>query len=736
MVATWADIQRLAADLQRAQLAHGADRLSDANCVEIISKLIDNGSIEVVFTVDRKDYITKKHLLTEIKLQCASAGGRIPITELAAKLKIDFNAAKQGCENLLSQSDEYLISHDELIAIEYVDDLCQKLNELLAETGKLSILSLTKSWNAPIQFLNQYVFSEVGNKIKAQRDNDLLYTNDFVDAQCRKLRAILVASSGHPSSLSTFFERMDITESLFFMLVNRLSTQNQLCGAISGPKNSLKSLYIPNNYEKRAREYVLNRLKFERWILNNDLKRLHFPEPQDAVKKMFADDKNIKLVYLRSQIITEDLYQEFYSFIVEKLEKDMYCNLEELSTGDHHIESTDFDLICTRFFKDHPKKDWVRIEHTLLIYDRALLQKAVDLLRESIKRKAVEASPKVFQGLKELHSSSGKKTVEDNDDDWKSGGKGGKKKGGGKKGGKKAAADETLPDTSHLYTIPKGELEKDIKALKLIPGFESEIYREIAPTLDAIYRQEIEAQFTASSSKDEKQAIQEKQKQIQQLYDSFCWHEEAAKSFTGALSGDLVNYLLKTVGNEIAITVLSLFVDIPGDHTQPLSSKVRNENINSISDKNVQKEITELFEGLNDVGKFHNAVRSLDACSIFIKPPEKNSKTQYLNKYTEDHKEMIRNSSNAAETLLLIVICIVAKKANLAVRASGKFVAPITNQLVDLCAQADDPISQDVVDQILAAMPLVVKYIQGKIDESGKENLNEILKNLENIVLN
>ena len=108
----------------------------------------------------------------------------------------------------------------------------------------------------------------------------------------------------------------------------------------------------------------------------------------------------------------------------------------------------------------------------------------------------------------------------------------------------------------------------------MIPGFEDDIYREIAPTLDAIYKQEIETHFTASSSKDEKQAIQEKQKQVQQLYDSFYWHEEAAKAFTGALSGDLLNYLLKTLGNEIAVTVLSLFVDIPGDHSQTLNTKV------------------------------------------------------------------------------------------------------------------------------------------------------------------
>ena len=149
----------------------------------------------------------------------------------------------------------------------------------------------------------------------------------------------------------------------------------------------------------------------------------------------------------------------------------------------------------------------------------------------------------------------------------------------------------------------------------------------------------------------------------------------------------------------------------------------------------MQKEITEVFDSLNDISRFHNAVRSLDACSIFIKPPDKNSKTQYLKKYIDNCKEMIRNSTNAAETLLLIVICIVGKKANVALRASGKFVAPITNQLVELCNQAGDPISQEVVDKILAAMPLVVKYIQGKISDDEKDRLNELLKELESIVL-
>lgn len=71
----------------------------------------------MVFTVDGKEYITKKHLLTELKLECGAAGGRIPFVDLATNLRIDLSAVRQGVQNLLKESDEYLVSQDELIAV-------------------------------------------------------------------------------------------------------------------------------------------------------------------------------------------------------------------------------------------------------------------------------------------------------------------------------------------------------------------------------------------------------------------------------------------------------------------------------------------------------------------------------------------------------------------------------------------------------------------------------------------
>lgn len=71
----------------------------------------------MIFTVDGKEYITRRHLLTQIAFECDGSGGRIPIVDIASNLRIDLHAAKEGIEQLLTESDRYLVSQDELIAL-------------------------------------------------------------------------------------------------------------------------------------------------------------------------------------------------------------------------------------------------------------------------------------------------------------------------------------------------------------------------------------------------------------------------------------------------------------------------------------------------------------------------------------------------------------------------------------------------------------------------------------------
>lgn len=128
---TWADIQRLAADLQRVQSTDSAKkydyhqlfsvfiqfRLSEANCVEIVSTLINSGAINVVVTTNGKEYVTRKHLVTEVKNECIAAGGRIGITDLVPILRIDLDYIETAATTLITeQPDEFVMCAGEIVS--------------------------------------------------------------------------------------------------------------------------------------------------------------------------------------------------------------------------------------------------------------------------------------------------------------------------------------------------------------------------------------------------------------------------------------------------------------------------------------------------------------------------------------------------------------------------------------------------------------------------------------------
>ena len=66
-------------------------RLSERNCIEIINKLIDLGMINVLHSIDGKEFITHKHLEKEIYDELYVHEGRINIVQLQTLLNIDIS---------------------------------------------------------------------------------------------------------------------------------------------------------------------------------------------------------------------------------------------------------------------------------------------------------------------------------------------------------------------------------------------------------------------------------------------------------------------------------------------------------------------------------------------------------------------------------------------------------------------------------------------------------------------
>ena len=62
----WEEVRKLAANFQLLQATAGSNKLSDRNCIELVTRLIRTGQIDVVYTLDGKEYVTPKHLEKEI----------------------------------------------------------------------------------------------------------------------------------------------------------------------------------------------------------------------------------------------------------------------------------------------------------------------------------------------------------------------------------------------------------------------------------------------------------------------------------------------------------------------------------------------------------------------------------------------------------------------------------------------------------------------------------------------
>ncbi len=63
----WDVVKQLAAEFQKVQASTGAQKLSDRNCVEVVSKLVAMGLLTVLHTVDGKEYLTPQQLEREIR---------------------------------------------------------------------------------------------------------------------------------------------------------------------------------------------------------------------------------------------------------------------------------------------------------------------------------------------------------------------------------------------------------------------------------------------------------------------------------------------------------------------------------------------------------------------------------------------------------------------------------------------------------------------------------------------
>ncbi|KAK5969834.1 hypothetical protein GCK32_008146 [Trichostrongylus colubriformis] len=452
MAATWADIQRLVSDLQRVQLSQSSKKLSEANCVEVVSKLIQRSLINVVFTRDGHSYITQKHLATEVRNECVALGGRAPLTDIATSLNVDLEHVERIAQQLAAENTEFKISGGELFADEYVTNLQNGLRTLLAEHGCQTLSSLCKHWNLSQELLRSLLLDHLPADFSGVIEGDTIFTQEYLDAHKNLLRAILSAIT-KPVPISMIQARTGLPSARFWVAFDTLTAENEVPGRLTGSRSSPSCTYVPHIHDQ----------------LKLGLSEGGVGSKNGQVEQIIKQDNHDgKIHALPSMLLSESLLQQCITAVEEAVRASDVCDVQsELQSLAIPFDDADLIAISEQVAS---KGDALHSAGTHVFSDR-MLSKTIERLGDRIDTWAKEVMSRMEQ---ERKGPQQQKKVVETDNDWGDTKKGGGKKKGGKGGGgggKAAKSAGTARDepSATVIGVPSETLEEWVIATEAVP---------------------------------------------------------------------------------------------------------------------------------------------------------------------------------------------------------------------------------------------------------------------------
>ncbi|KAL7070925.1 hypothetical protein ACQ4LE_010149 [Meloidogyne hapla] len=780
---SWADIQRLAADLQRVQLAESnKQRLTESNCVEVVSMLISMGFIDLVISSDGKEYVTRKHLQTECANECLAAGGRISLTDLASQLNVNLDHIIGAVNHLVrqineddeeenvSKANDFVICAGELIHRDFINGLCTKLNEQLEELGTISMLQLTRQWELPTELLNQHILTELGTgRLSAIRFEDYLCTTRYINTLKGKFRAILIGLT-KPCPLTEIHSYLAVSESFFFLLLNELNDQGKMPGKLLGTKNSIKSLYVPYIHEGMAKQFVLQRLAAEHFIECSIMKRLSISiEPITFFRELLPSTEFNDLLFWPSVVLSESLLWKECDLLAKNLLHSInFCLIEDILPIKLISVLNDSDYLkIVEILQKSWNEGYLRTtnDHRVIFEHSKLLSNWLKSIEEFIHERAIKDAPELrlaqlnaaISIQKQLNKEEKKQQKED---DWEmekpsKGGKGAKKgRSGGSshqpsssgRGKQKSTTESTKDLLSSVSPFTSDELFIELERChssidfqipdtlreEMADDFIAEVNNFYKRFVTEIWEQQLH-QTTAEEQQAQRQAYEERLNKIADEYAAICLFERGADYFENdQLANDLKIYLLRSLCTELSNSLLYTISDpnlLQQQSPTILNSKQRDHLIDSLESIEIQKCSRQLFNSLDTLEQFHESFQRLTAMTgLMLKHPDKKERVQRLSLFGKELNKQMFECKDSPTTLLLTVILCFQLYYGIAIHASGKFVSP----LIHFLSTGTSAIPPDLVNLLNEIQHLVVASIKQKGDSSEKIK-NDLIEKLVNL---
>lgn len=295
--------------------------MSERNCVEVVSLLIKQGLINVLYTTDGKEYITPDYLQKEVEDEIYVHGGRVNLVELAQILNVDLYHINTIAERISKERDDLYLVLGQLLDENYLQKIAIEINEKLAQDGELSVSDLTIQFDLPSEFLLSQVMEKyLGKIIKGRQDSSdsrIFFTPSYISRCKAKIRGGLIALT-HPTSATQIIQQIGVQERIFFALFNEVNPAGVLTSRQHGAQ------YIPNAYTKNQRDWVESFYRQNSYLEYDAVNRLGVSDAKSFIKRTIGSES---ITFLSKCCVDQRILDQIESSLDECIQSGSYLEV-------------------------------------------------------------------------------------------------------------------------------------------------------------------------------------------------------------------------------------------------------------------------------------------------------------------------------------------------------------------------------------------------------------------------
>ncbi|XP_037857035.2 E3 UFM1-protein ligase 1 [Chlorocebus sabaeus] len=764
MADAWEEIRRLAADFQRAQFAEATQRLSERNCIEIVNKLIAQKQLEVVHTLDGKEYITPAQISKEMRDELHVRGGRVNIVDLQQVINVDLIHIENRIGDIIKSEKHVQLVLGQLIDENYLDRLAEEVNDKLQESGQVTISELCKTYDLPGNFLTQALTQRLGRIINGHIDLDnrgVIFTEAFVARHKARIRGLFSAIT-RPTAVNSLISKYGFQEQLLYSVLEELVNSGRLRGTVVGGRQD-KAVFVPDIYSRTQSTWVDSFFRQNGYLEFDALSRLGIPDAVSYIKKRY---KTTQLLFLKAACVGQGLVDQVEASVEEAISSGTWVDIAPLLPTSLSVE--DAAILLQQVMRAFSKQASAVVFSDTVVVSEKFINDCTELFRELMHQKAEKEMKNnpvhliTEEDLKQISTlesiSTSKKDKKDERRRKATEGSGSVRGGGGgnareykiKKVKKKGRKDDDSDDeTQSSHTGKKkpeisfmfqDEIEDFLrKHIQDAPEeFISELAEYLIKPLNKTYLEVVRSVFmsstTSASGMGRKRTIKDLQEEVSNLYNNIRLFEKGMKFFADDTQAALTKHLLKSVCTDITNLIFNFLASdlmMAVDDPAAITSEIRKKILSKLSEE-TKVALTKLHNSLNEksIEDFISCLDSAaEACDIMVKRGDKKRERQILFQHRQALAEQLKVTEDPALILHLTSVLLFQFSTHTMLHAPGRCVPQII-------AFLNNKIPEDQHALLVKYQGLVVKQLVSQNKKTGQGDYplnNELGKEQEDV---